>query len=192
MADIAQLKELLSFEYRMSDENFDKLFSLCEELHFGQDETIVAQGVVDDNIYIVKDGLLRALYYTDNKENTMYFAFDGDIVTSLASSFRAELPSFIKLESCCDSVVYRIPKQDFLNLARGSLDFSNWILDYAFEQLFALERKKTYISGDAFDRYESLVSKRPELLQKVPLRIIASYLGITQQSLSRLRNPKYR
>jgi CRP-like cAMP-binding protein len=191
MADIAQLKELLSFEYRMSDENFGKLFSLCEELHFSQDETIVAQGAVDDNIYIVKDGLLRALYFTDNKENTMYFAFDGDIVTSLAS-FRSGLPSFIKLESCCDTAVYRISKKDFTGLARESLDFANWILDYAFEQLFALERKKAYISGDALDRYESLVAKRPELLQKVPLRVIASYLGITQQSLSRLRNPKYR
>lgn len=191
MADIAQLKELLSFEYRMFDENFDKLFSLCEELHYGEGETVISPGDTDDHIYIVKDGLLRALYYSGTKESTMYFAFDGDMVASLAS-FRAGLPSFIKLESCCDSIVYRISKENFLGLARDSHDFANWLFDYSLEQLYALERKKAYISGDALDRYESLVAKRPELLQKVPLRVIASYLGITQQSLSRLRNPKYR
>ncbi len=191
MAGIAQLKELLSFQYRLSDENFEKLFSLCEELHFNEGEAVITQGTVDDHVYIVKDGLLRAFYYTGKKENTMYFAFDGDIVLSLAS-FRAGLPSFIRLESCCDSTVYRISKEDFLRLAKESHDFANWLLDYAFEQIFAFERKKAYISGDALDRYESLVAKRPELIQKVPLRVIASYLGITQQSLSRLRNPRYR
>lgn len=55
-----------------------------------------------------------------------------------------------------------------------------------------IERKRTILAGDASERYDALVRRRPELIQQVPIKALASYLGIAETSLSRLRNPKRR
>ena len=59
-------------------------------------------------------------------------------------------------------------------------------------QIWTIERKRTIMAGDASERYDALVRQRPELIQQVPIKAIASYLGIAETSLSRLRNPKNR
>jgi len=192
MADIASLKKLVNnFSYKISEEEVDEFFSYLKEVHYKRNTSIVAAGEMNDNLYIVKDGIIRSFYTKENKEITLYFGMDGDFFFS-ANSFYGGLPSLITIESCGDTELMMISKQDFMNLCYHSVGFANWALDNALGQLWSLEVKSTLIAGDAYDRYYSLVKKRPEILQKVPLKTIASYLGITKHSLSRLRNPKYR
>jgi len=192
MTDIASLKKLANnFSYKISEEEIDEFFSYLKEVHYKRNASIVAAGEINDNLYIVKDGIIRSFYTKENKERTLYFGMDGDFFFS-ANSFYRGLPSLITIESCGDTELMMISKQDFMNLCHHSIGFSNWALDNALGQLWSLEVKSTFIAGDAYDRYYSLVKKRPNILQKVPLKIIASYLGITKYSLSRLRNPKYR
>ena len=69
----------------------------------------------------------------------------------------------------------------------SSHEFARWALSYEQGQLYYLEKKDTVINGDARERYESLLRQRPDILEKVALKHIASYLGITPQYFSRLK-----
>ena len=165
--------------------------TFCLDFYFKQNELIVKTGEINQNIYIPKEGIYRGFLYQGGKETTLYFGMEGDIVASIYSYYRGE-PSVITIEACCDSVIMKISKQDIDKLIHESVEFANWSLNVTLQQLYGIERKRTVIVGNAYERYNSFVKKRAALLQKVPLRIIASYLGITQQSLSRLRNPRYK
>ena len=102
-------------------------------------------------------------------------------------SFYAHLPAFYQVEACCKSAVFKIPQSHYEHLVATSHEFAQWALRYAQGQLFFLEKKDSVVNGNAKERYLSLIKKRPEIIQKVPLKYIASYLGITQPYLSYLK-----
>lgn len=66
-------------------------------------------------------------------------------------------------------------------------EFSLWFLHVCLFQLYIHDYKSSIKQGDALSRYNKMMADRPEIFQQVPLKIIASYLGITQQHLSRIR-----
>ena len=70
--------------------------------------------------------------------------------------------------------------------------FMRWMFEWFLGQIYTIERKRTILTGSASERYDALIKRRPELIRQVPIKAIASYLGIAETSLSRLRNPKKR
>ena len=72
---------------------------------------------------------------------------------------------------------------------RKSNDLANWGRIVAFEEIYALERRYTYVgTGDAYSRFKSFIEMRSmDVIRQIPLKYIASYLGITPQTLSRMR-----
>lgn len=101
-----------------------------------------------------------------------------------AYSYYAGESAVYSYQACCDSVVYRCRKYDFDELTRSNHDFAQWVLCYSQCQLYHFEKKNTLINGNAFERLQALWRNRPEILDKVSKKSIASYLGITQQYLS--------
>ncbi|MDL2256729.1 Crp/Fnr family transcriptional regulator [Bacteroidales bacterium OttesenSCG-928-I14] len=174
----------------LSEENLDKLFALTEEVNYNQGETIVRLGGLDDNLYICKEGVFRGFFFQNDKEVTLYFGVEGDIIASFAPFYKGE-PSAIIIEPCGDTTMLRISKANLMKLISEDLEIANWLVDKCFSQFYWLERKSTIVTGDAQEKYSNLLRNRPELFQRVPLKTISSYLGITRQSLSRLRNPNY-
>lgn len=94
-----------------------------------------------------------------------------------------------KDEAFFDTVVTVIPMSEFLNMAETSPVVMRWMVEWFLGQIMTIERKRTILAGDASERDDALVRRRPELIQQMPIRAIASYLGIAETSLSRLRNP---
>lgn len=185
------LKKLFDEEgryYRISDELKDMLLgAVVETLHIKSGETLIPYGKLDENIYIIKEGITRRVYFDGMKEKTYAFATPGTLMMSY-HSYYMRLPSFYQIEACCDSVILKISKKGFQEMIKQSHEFTQWMLDLAHGQLWFYEKKASLINGTtAKERFMSLVVNRPDLLEKVPLKIIASYLGITQSSLSRLR-----
>lgn len=101
-------------------------------------------------------------------------------------------PAQIKMEVFFETVVTVIPMSEFLNMAETSPVVMRWMVEWFLGQIMTIERKRTILAGDASERYDALVRRRPELIQQVPIKALASYLGIAETSLSRLRNPKRR
>lgn len=186
MADYDELKKLMIYKCDLPDECFDYLLALGREQTFAAGVAVIKEGHVNDNLYIVKEGFVRISKTYEDKCMTLLMGDDGDIILS-AFSFHGGLPAVLSVETCCESVLIRISKQDFMALMRRSHDIALWACDVLFEQLFMLERKTSTFTGSAYERYKSMVAHRPDIFQKVPLKVIASYLGVSQSCLSRIR-----
>ena len=82
-----------------------------------------------------------------------------------------------------------ITKADLERLFESSIELANWGRLIAYGELFTLERRYSFVgTGDAYSRYKAFMQMRPqEDIQQIPLKHIASYLGIAPQTLSRMR-----
>lgn len=191
MMSLKELKKYLTHRVPFPDREFDALMKKGKEMRFKARMPIIKTGDVDENVYIVRDGMVRGVFFANGRENTIYFAFPGDFVASTAS-LSLGLPAQITMEAFFETVVTVIPMAEFLKMAERSPVFMRWMTEWFLGQIWTIERKRTILAGDASERYDALILRRPELIQQVPIKAIASYLGIAETSLSRLRNPKNR
>lgn len=173
-------------DYPVSGEIIDKLLDGMEEIPLKPNDILIMSGKVDGNIYVVKEGVVRYSYMNGLREMTFAFALPGTMIMSMFSYYFHQ-PTFYQIEACCESVAVKITKQKFDSLVAESHDFAQWALRMAYGQLCFFEMKNCVINGDAKERFLSLVKNRPEIMEKVPLKFVASYLGITQSYLSRLK-----
>ena len=183
-----ELRKLLHAEctYRMREETMDELLALLTEMELKKNEVVVPYGKFDQSIYIVKSGILRYVYFDGLKEVTFGFALPGTLMISYYSFYKRET-SFFQIEACSPSVVMKLSKADFDTLTEQSNDFAKWMLRLSAAQLWHYEKKLTVVNGSAKERFESLLKLRPEIIENVSLKTIASYIGITPPSLSRLK-----
>lgn len=183
-----EIKSLFVSNYHVSEEDFDMLFSKFHRIEFEKGEIIIAADKLSDEVFLVESGLTRG-YFWDTKGNevTECFGVSGDMFTAMFCYFKGE-PAFLQYEAVTPMALYTIRKEELEKLCMQSLAISNLFRLICIEQLYCLERKcKIFGKDDALNRYISLIKVRPQIVKEVPLKHIASYLGITQQSLSRLR-----
>jgi CRP-like cAMP-binding protein len=192
LAIMDRLRQLLNAEcpYRLPDELMDKFMDALTEVKLEPKEMLVPYGKMDDNVYIVKDGIIRYCYFDGDTEKTAGFAVPGTMMLQWHCYYMRE-PSVFQLEACGNSVVMKMSKNELERMIAGSLDFARWMLSMFAGQLYAYDRKTVVISGMADERFAALLENRPEIMNNVPLKIIASYLGVTPHYLSRLRKAFY-
>ncbi|WP_298220890.1 Crp/Fnr family transcriptional regulator [Flavobacterium sp.] len=153
---------------------------------------IVKEGQFADKLYFIVNGCVRAFYNKDGKEITDWFAFEGDFISS-RNSFYQKVISNYNIEL--------LEQTTFLEISREAILI---LLDkhHCFERLGRIAITKTMLQlqerivsmqfETAQQKYENLIKLRPDILQRVPLTFIASHLGITLETLSRIRSPKNR
>lgn len=149
-------------------------------------ESIIRAGETDDNLYIIISGIMREWYHENDKEVTQAFGLPGTIVLA-HHCYYAGLPSSTTFEACCPARLLRIRRADYDELVARNAEFARWNLRLAQCQLYHYEIKRREINGTARERYEKLLRHRPEIVKNVPLKIIASYIGVTPEYLSKLR-----
>ncbi|MDR2891113.1 MAG: Crp/Fnr family transcriptional regulator [Alistipes sp.] len=182
------LKKQLNAEcsYRMRDETMDMFLAAMSVVELRAGEPLIDYGALDSNIYILKNGIVRVAYFNGFKELTWAFGTPGTMMGSYYPFYKHE-PSFFRFEACCDSVFMKISKPGFVELTRRSHDFAQWVMWMSVEQLWLNEKKLAIVNGDAKERFEALMKNRPEIMEKVSAKVIASYIGITPQYLSYLK-----
>jgi len=183
-----KLKELLISEtiYKPSDEVIDEFLSYAEEKIFEPYEPVIDIDTVNPDIYILKDGVLFKSVFNNGQEITHSFATPGTMAVSYDSMLMGE-PSRVRIATCCRCTILHIRKEDYQKMIDTRPDFVKWMLGMSQYQLYATDVKTSIVQGDAMLRYKRLMTVRPDILRYVPLKMIASYLGITQQHLSRIR-----
>jgi CRP-like cAMP-binding protein len=179
------LKRLIALEcdYRMQDETMDRFLSLMTEVQLKNNQPLVSYGTLDNNIYIIRDGIIRFAYFDGLKERTFAFASSGTLIIPY-SPYLMHAPSDFQLESCGKSVVMKISKEKFDEMLFLSNDFARWLLRWHMEQLWFFERKLTVVTGTAKERFEAFIKNRPEILNVLSNQVIASYIGVTPEYLS--------
>ncbi len=182
-----QLIAKLHKNYRISGDDLRLLLENMEEFPFRKRDMIVREGDRNSDFYIIKEGIWRAYYYKDGVDNTTWFATSGESAFSIWG-FAGNEVSRIYIEAATDGVAYRISRPEMEKLFGSSVGFAN--MGRRFMELQFLSIEDWMLDGGspkAKERYIKLIEDKPELLQSVPLKHIASYLYVTPQSLSRIR-----
>jgi CRP-like cAMP-binding protein len=172
--------------YCMKAETMELFLGLMTELKFKRNEAIIPYGECDSNIYIVKEGIVRVAYFDGFREKTFVFGLPATVFFSYYSFLKSS-PSFSQVEACCDSVVMKVTKAGYIDLMKRSHDFAQWVAFMSLEQLLFHEKKLEVVNGDVLERFEALMKYRPEIIENVSLKTLASYLGISPEYLSRMK-----
>lgn len=149
---------------------------------------LLYEGKIADTLYLIRKGNLRLFFYNEGKDVTFQFFFEGDFVASFDSLYKRQ-PSLFSLESIEPTEVVAIKREDFYNLLEQIPSLRKIYEEkligrfHVYQQLFLSRIKNT-----PAQRYEELLKEYPYIIQRVPQHYIASYLGITPVSLSRIKN----
>ncbi|WP_445732599.1 Crp/Fnr family transcriptional regulator [Mariniflexile sp.] len=171
-----------------SHDELNDILSYFEKEYIQKNKELLKEGQVCHTLYFVEQGMGRSYYLKeDGKEITQWFFGEGKFMTS-ADSFFNQSPSHYYLEILEDSIVYGISykKLDLLLAKYHKMEKFARLL--SIEMLTKIVRKLNAIQFQtARERYDYMISEFPDISHRVPLGYIASYLGMTQETLSRIR-----
>lgn len=152
---------------------------------------LLREGDISRKAYIIEKGSLRAWFNNKGKDVTFQFFFEGEAVSSI-ESFRKKVPSLYAIETIEPCILHWIQKKDWeavLKIIGTSAEANAQLMDVMLErQLNYMRQFMSFIRDTPRERYLNLLREKPHIIQRVPQHYIASYLGITPVSLSRIRN----
>lgn len=181
------MKEILQSLLEFSDESYDLLLKIATEKEVGKNQILFPPDKPTNKILFLKKGLLRGYKIIDGKDYTHHFYFENWFATDF-SSYLNETPSQIFIESIEKSSYYEFKKKDLIALYNKSHQnerLARIIAEKAF--LSTVEKLADLQLLNLNERYNALINRNPSLFQKVPQKYIASYLGVSEQSLSRIK-----
>lgn len=173
--------------YKLSDKSKLKINNCIIERKFAKGHLLLRADKVETNIYFIKKGIVRAYSRTPQNEITFWFGSEGDAVISM-KSYVENKKGYEDIELLEDCELYEIRTKKLQDLYTEDIEIANWGRKFAERELVKTEER--LISRQfrtASERYHELLKHNPDLIKRVQLGIIASYLGITQVSLSRIR-----
>ncbi|SEI80811.1 cAMP-binding domain of CRP or a regulatory subunit of cAMP-dependent protein kinases [Dyadobacter koreensis] len=152
--------------------------------------SLLRNGDVCREFHFIEKGIARVFYYKDGKEVTAWFAAENQIVSAIDSLFTGQ-PSLYNIEILEDSTVWSLQYNKIEPVFQGHpiVERLGRLL-ITKNYLLLDERMKLFAFCTAEERYERLLLQIPDILQRVKLGQIASYLGISQEHLSRIRGRK--
>jgi CRP-like cAMP-binding protein len=184
----ASLRTTIQASISISDDDLDYMLTFFKPMILKKNNFFLKSGNYCSHVVYLKSGLLRIYYTNENGEEiTCYFSLETEFVTSLAS-FSKEIRSIENIQAIVTTELLVISKIDLEKLYQ-ELPNTQELGRKAIEKI-ALNMEKRiflFLNKNAEERYQDMLKNSPILIKKVPLKYLASYLGITPQHLSRLR-----
>lgn len=163
-----------------------------EILTFKKGETLVKEGQYSDKAYFIVSGCTRAYYLNDGKDITDWFAFENDFICAI-NSFFYNIPSPHFIEVLEDTKLLVVSKKDIMKLSDKYHDFERLTNNVVTKTMLKLQARIVSMQfQSAEQKYQNILLAYPKITQRVPLTHIASYIGITLETLSRIRKLKAR
>lgn len=184
------LKRFLEDDYSFPPKEVS-LLSKFKNMKVKKNCRLLNLGEVCQYAYFICSGSLRT-YFIDEKgeEKTKYIGFEKQFATALAS-FITQVPTDEGIQALEDSELLRISQADFYKLVDTNAVFAKlYRQSLEQSQVFASWRIATMVSMTAKERYENLLEQMPQVVLRLSNKHVASFLGITQESLSRLKKRK--
>lgn len=182
-----QIREYFGRMVTLSDSEWELFSSKLERKEFAKKEDLLKAGQTEGYLSFLEKGIVRYFIAKELSDLTFDFGFENEFVCAY-DSFLTRQPSFYHIEALADTVVWRLAYADLQEVYRQSA-VGNTIGRLAAEQLYLRKskREKSLLYESAEERYQKLFTEQARLIHQIPLKYIASYIGITPQALSRIR-----
>ncbi|NIJ44408.1 CRP-like cAMP-binding protein [Wenyingzhuangia heitensis] len=166
-------------------QNFIKHFEVKQ---VKKNDFFVKQGATCNKVAYVNNGVFRSFTSSQNGENTSCcFRFPHKLMTAY-SAFISNNTSQESIQAICDAEILVIDKNKLEELGKENYKWLLFSKTIAEEEYLELEQRIFQLqSKSALQKYNQLLLDQPEYIQQIPLHYLASYLGITQRHLSRIR-----
>ena len=173
----------------IEEQDLNKIIANFKHQKVKRNAIILSQGEVCTHFYFLITGCVRTYYITkEGQEKTRLISFDNNPVTAL-TSFITQKPSVEFIDALEDSELLSMSQADFfrfINEFPGWATFYQKMLEFAFT--FQNNRIEDLVTLSAKERYEKLLKERPHYIQRLSNRIVATYLDISQETLSRIKS----
>jgi CRP-like cAMP-binding protein len=187
-AHMSFLNQAITDVTPLSHEAFAELKGMTTTRSLKKNEFILRQDAICKHIYFVKTGMIRIYYLKDGRDVTEWFACDRQFCFSIMSYFHEE-PSKLVIQCLEDCEVTYFSKSGLEKLSDENLEISRFYRSLFAGSLIGSQVRMESIQFEtALQRYQSLMNNNPEIIQRAPLKYIASFLGITVETLSRIRH----
>jgi CRP-like cAMP-binding protein len=172
--------------YQLELEARNALYARITERSYAKNELIQAIGSRCRTLYFVKTGAARIFYYKDGTDITEHFAFENDLIVRVESLFTGQ-PTAKGIQAIANTVLLAIDSQSLFELYDQYHSIERLFrLLFENEHVNTVKRIESLQFKSAKERYTDLVAST-DYVQKIPLKYVASYLGVTQVTLSRIR-----
>lgn len=149
---------------------------------------LLAEGKVAKEIFFISKGVLRLVKHSDEGEDITLFFLKEYRCATVLDSFSQQTPATYRLEAACEAELTVMHREQLLRLYENIPYLQSLITTINQRVLMEkIETRNEYTGLDATQRYRHFMQQEPDIAARVPLSTIASFLGITQQSLSRIR-----
>ena len=186
MIQTEDTQKIVSYFAGLSDEAYDVFMNFAIEKEYPKGEILIEHGKKNEFIFFLISGSAKSYNFKDSKQICLWFAFESDCIATIRSL--DDLISQETVELLEDSELIQIKLGDLMTLSNQFTSISSLMVQLLKEHILFLEYK---LNGLQFmtseERYAKLIRDYPEVLQRVSLTDIASYLGISRETLSRIR-----
>ena len=184
-----QFSSYIKDRIKISDDDLKTVFSFFRLLKVKKNEFLVSPGKINSKIYFVTSGCLRIFFLTENgTEATRLFVFENQFATALVSFVTAsQLLEFVQAVE--ETTVLSINKTDFYHLLEIIPQWEKLYrhyLEYAY--VTNTNRLMSFITSGALERYQQLLDQNPIVVKRLSNKMVASYLNISPETLSRLKS----
>ena len=185
--------DLLTFIHSFSDfseESWNLLRSISIDVEFKKVDHLVEADKVCNSLFFIRKGYCRAFNIQDGIEINTCFYFENDIATNM-NSYVFNQKSTFAIQACEPISAYRFDKSDVFEIGKMAPEIE--LIAKRNLQMIAAKQEKQlelYRLLTARQRYEYLEKNQPEIIQRVPLTQLSSYLGVARETLSRIRNKR--
>ena len=185
-----QLEKAITTISPLSPESKVAFLTAWKHWSIAKDHLLLREHTVSDYIYFIEKGVARIYYFKNDKEITEWIAMDKQFFLSITSFFQ-RTPSHLIIQALEPSEVYGIHHNNFMALADQHHDIERLLRKMVTASLILSQQRMDSIQFEtAHQKYEKLLMNSPDIIKRVPLSYIASFLGVTLETLSRIRSQK--
>jgi CRP-like cAMP-binding protein len=186
-AIMEQIRQYFEQSIKLTDQDWETFSSKLTKIEVPKRQLLLKAGQIENYLSFVEKGIIRLYIPKDDRDLTFAFGFHNGFVSAY-DSFITRQPSVYNVETLTKTTLWRLQYKD-LQAIYSETAIGNNIGRQASEDLFLKKSKRelSLLNDTAEQRYLKLFSEQPKLIQQIPMKYIASYIGITPQALSRIR-----
>ena len=182
-----EIKEHIRSAFKLSEEETNLFLSEFSKVELKKNDVFAVKGKICHEIGLIKKGLMKCVYYKNGNEVVFEFAYENSFIADYYS-FVTNIPSEKEIRCLEDTTLYVINRQRLEKLARA-YPYIQGINRKMNENLFLKmhNRLTSFLLKTPSERYQTLISERQDLAQRIPQYLIASYLNVKPETISRIR-----